>query len=212
LFVKTLIGGIYRSAVNGVRVIVTIIEEMSPDLDLDGWTETYLHGFCYVFAIAAKRLIGWPMVGIMDGGLIWHAGLRNPDGMFFDARGLINEKSFGAPFGFKLPYDLKEITEEDLLRHEKVNEHFVARAGSIIELRWPELVTSETSLRKRMKAFVDDLENLCHRHKMWLPAPHFAATPRIRQGDGTEAGYRLAPTPDSLVYTMTLYFKERSDV
>ena len=87
----------------------------------------YLNGECYAFAIAMHRATGFPMVGLV-GELqkkttVIHAAVLNPEGKFFDARGVVSEEEFGKPFGYKPPYRLKQVSEPDLRDIRPVDEH-----------------------------------------------------------------------------------------
>jgi hypothetical protein len=168
----------------------------------------YLEGECYAFAIALHQGLGWPMLGLMNKEVVRHVAVRSPDGKLFDARGFVLEEQFGRPFSFAPPYDLSEVTLEDLVRKGESNEtraHSVRSARRVAELLWPELPWKD-SLALRAYAFANELEALSRKHKFWIRAPVPADPPVLAVGEDDEGGYELCPTMDGFAFTINRYF------
>lgn len=168
----------------------------------------YLDGECYAFAIALHQGLGWPLIGVMDGEVIRHAGVRDPDGMLHDARGTVPEEELGHPFGLPQPYDLREITEKDLHGASgppEARAHRVGSARRVAETLWPDLPWRE-SLEARMRAFVDALESLSREHGLWIRSPTPANLPVIAVGDDAEGGYKIDPVLASSSFTIDRFY------
>lgn len=182
-------------------------QERSRDLKRlqETYTGGFLHGGCYVFALALHQGLGWPMVGLIRNerghDRIRHAAVRNPDGRLFDIRGYITEEEIGTPFSYEPPYDLREITIADLEANAHTQSYSIKRARNIAEILWPELPWREKRISK-VTAFADELEALCRKHKFWIRAPVPAQAPILTQEEGDESGYVLRPTFDGLSYTI----------
>jgi len=165
----------------------------------------FLHGSCYIFAIALHEGLGWPLVGLFvkKNGveLIDHAGVRSPDGRIFDVRGFVSEEEFGGPYT-NPPYDMREVSKEDLNR----SEHFIRRARHIAEILHPELPWKETYV-SGVTVFADELEALCRKHNKWIRSPIAAHAPQLQEGNGNETGYELLPTIDGLGYIINCRIK-----
>jgi hypothetical protein len=155
----------------------------------------YLDGQCYEFAFALRRKLGWPMVGLMDGEIIRHVLVREPEGALRDVRGRLAMTDVGKPFGMQEPYELRDVEEADVLRMRLVSEGSVDMAGRLAELVWPEL--SWNGEAKRMAAFADELEALSRKHGVWIRAPYPAALPILSGAFGEEAGYTITPTANA---------------
>jgi len=159
-----------------------------------------LDGECYTLAIVLSRGLGLPMVGLMQGDVIRHAVIRNPDGTFWDARGAVNEEELGKPFGISPPYDLKSITEEDLFAVKPITQitiDFILGAAQAI---WPSLPWRVQSLKDKVISFASELEALSRKHGFWIYGSTPTMLPAIAQGQGDEVGYQLSTTIDGLTY------------
>lgn len=165
----------------------------------------YLEGECYAFAIALNQGLGWPLVGLMKGDEIRHAGVRAPDGRIYDARGPLSEEAFGDYF-MPSPHIIREITETDLRTTRPIADFSVQQARQFAEVAWPELPWHE-SLASRIEAFADDLEALSRKHGFWIGGPVPASLPLILPGEGDEGGYELRLTVDGMRYTINRYLR-----
>ncbi len=133
--------------------------------------DVYLDGSCYEFAVALKRGTGWPMIGIMEKGVIRHAGVRNDAGEFIDSRGIVPHDQIGKPFGLAAPYIMKEVSEQDLLAVRQMSDLGIHRASLMAETLWPSWPWKETCFKSRAAAFLADLDRLCRKHDVWIRAP-----------------------------------------
>jgi hypothetical protein len=153
-----------------------------------------VHGRCFVFAIAMNRGLGWPMVGLMCKEEIYHVGLRDPKGIFWDARGPVDEEKIGDPFGTKSPHRFRSVTEEDLLTITPISEaeinHVVLKKAQAL---WPNLSWKTKVLEDRVRAFAEELEELSRKHKLWIFGVYPTKLPAIAEGEGDEIGYEVNP-------------------
>lgn len=193
-------------------IISALLEEDSESHEIlrDTCIRIFLDGECYAFAIALHKGLGWPMIGLMDGDVIRHVTVQRPDGKMHDARGFIKEEKFGlgCPFGLKPPYDLKEVTIDDLVRIGEpleVRANTVRRARMIAEAIWPELPWLD-NFATRVTAFANELEALSRKHGLWIRSPVPAAAPVLAIGDNDEGGYKLRPTVCGTTFTIDRYF------
>lgn len=153
-----------------------------------------LDGECYAFAIAMHRCLGWPMIGLMQGELIRHAGVIDPDGNIWDSRGKISKEEFGEPFGIKFPYETRLITEEKLKSVAPMlsnRDHFIESLSKQAQMAWPQLPWKQDTLIVRVRAFAEELEALSRKHGLWIYGNLPTALPAISEGDGEEKGYKL---------------------
>lgn len=168
----------------------------------------YLDGECYAFATALHEGLGWPIIGLMNGDEIRHVAVRGPDGIIYDVRGKVSEKEFGKPFGLSFPYELREVTVEELRRSDESDEvrhRSVAMARKMAEVIWPELPWKD-SAAQRTRVFCDELEALCRKHHLWIRSPYPAAKPVLAIGEDDEGGYETCLTADGLMFTVDRYF------
>jgi hypothetical protein len=149
----------------------------------------------------------------MQGHVIRHALVEEPDGTLRDARGAMrkDDPNLGAMFGHLLPYDLQIITEGDLREPHPVQEQSILLARRNAEALWPELPWKESDL-SRAVAFLDDLEELSRKHGIWIRRSSYsAARPVLVEGNDEDAGgYSLARTDNGLTFAFDKYFKERT--
>lgn len=153
-----------------------------------------LDGQCYAFAIAMHRCLGWPMVGLMQGLVIRHAAVIDPDGSLWDCRGKMNKEDFGKPYGIKFPYELKTITEAELNVTNPISEPFIASLSRMVQSVWPELPWRSNTLIMRVRVFAEELEALSRKHNLWIYGNFPATLPAIAEGDEDEKGYALSGT------------------
>lgn len=163
---------------------------------IQGITAAFLEGECYAFAIALHRDLGWPMVGLMEKGTVWHAAVRDPEGNLWDARGRVSKEEFGGPFGFGPLFNLKTITEKDLFDIRPVTDISICRASKTAQTLWPDLPWKPHTLRCRVLSFAEELEAVSRKHGFWIRSMFQGYRPVIAEGDGDESGYQLEMTLD----------------
>jgi hypothetical protein len=158
--------------------------------------ERFLSGECYACAQALHRGLGWPLVGLMQGEVVFHALVRTPKGTYFDARGEVEEVNVAQPFGALKDFALQDITEAHLglLKGESTyyRNTAILRARSLLEQLWPDLPWCDSEAT-RMALFADALEALCREHGVWIRALSPGAPPVLYVMDGDEEGYVLSP-------------------
>jgi hypothetical protein len=191
LLISYFCGNILRAA----KTMKTIIEKF----DEENWESVYemcvamyLQPNCYAFAIALSRGTGWPMHGILAHDTIWHAGVRDENGRFRDARGIVPEAEIGQALDIDPPYVTRVVAEEDLFRIKPIPDRLVVRASIMAEALWPELPWKKEAFRSRAIAFTEELAELCRKHKVWIrpPTDHLMY---IEEPYGDE-GFRIQPT------------------
>jgi hypothetical protein len=151
----------------------------------------FLRGECYAFAIALNQGLGWPLVGLMAGDTVWHAGVRSPDGKIHDVRGLLTKEEFEEEFGadFLSPtFSIREITEGELHAVGPISDHSVKMARQLAEVLWPDLPWVETQAMNA-RAFADELEVLSRKYGLWICGGIPTQPPCLFVGDGDEYGY-----------------------
>ena len=116
-------------------------------------TSTYLDGECYAFAVALNEGLGWQMLGLIGRlhgeDCIRHVVLQMPGGRFFDARGVMDETTLGAPFGLSPPYQfIGGVTRAMLEEVRPVQDRSIAMARRLAEAYWPE---DTASMKKGIK-------------------------------------------------------------
>jgi len=168
----------------------------------------FLKGECYAFVIALHRDLGWPMIGLMKKEEVRHAAVQDPEGNFWDARGQVSENEFGEPFGLRPPYDLRVVTEADLLAIHPVFAMSIQRASKTAQSLWPELPWKPDALKCRVQTFAEELEVLSRKHGFWIRSFCPTRPAIIAEGDGEEKGYELGLTLDGN-YTINRSFIEK---
>jgi hypothetical protein len=188
-----------------MATVLYTLDQTPEDKELlhDMYRGIFLHGECYAFAIALHQGLGWPMVGLMKGDTIWHAGVRAPDAHIHDIRGQLTEDQFGRGF-LSPPHSIRLITEEELYATRPVDEFSIKKARQLAEVLWPALPWMESQSMK-VKAFADELENLSRKHGLWICGSVPADPPRLFSGYGDEGGYAIRPTQDGLTHTICRY-------
>jgi hypothetical protein len=165
----------------------------------------FLEGECYAFAIALHQGLGWPMVGLMMNGTIWHAGVRNPFGGIRDVRGNLSEEEFCGHFG-GLPSEIREIDIKELYAQRPISDLSILRARRCAELLWPD-IEWRTTTYLRVCAFAEELESLSRKYGFWIASAVPTATPLLFKGHGDEGGYEVRPTVDGTAHTINRYLK-----
>lgn len=169
----------------------------------DMYRGVFLEGECYAFAMALNQGLAWPMIGLMKGDVIWHAGVRAPDGRIHDVRGFLTEEEFGGHF-LSPPFNIREIVSDELYATRPIHDYTIKKARQLAEVLWPDLPWIESNVSK-VKAFADELETLCRKHQLWICGSVPADPPRLFTGCGDEGGYEIHPTIDGLAHTITRY-------
>lgn len=165
----------------------------------------YLHDECYAFAIALHQGLEWPIVGLMDGKIVIHAGVRSPEGRLHDVRGRLGEEEFGSPF-LSPPFTLCDVDPSQLYAIRPIDDLSIARARRSAEVIWPDLPWID-SFASRAKVFTDELELLCRKHGLWMWNQPGSPT-RLSQGDGSEGGYALRPSAEGSAMLIERYFSQ----
>ena len=165
--------------------------------------EIFLDGECYALAMAASQGTGWPMVGLMEDGVIRHALVQRPDGLLHDVRGPVEVADAGKPFGIKSP-DIRPITEADLLARRPVDN--IGFALKVAMALWPDLPWREGTMHARVLAFTTELEEVCRRHGIWLRGHVHTMPPVLAEAFGDEAGYTITTTDDGMAYQINRRF------
>ena len=160
----------------------------------------YLDGQCYEFAIALHRKAGLPMIGLIERNIIRHVLVRDTDGSLRDTRGKVELADVGKPFGVLQPYELRDISEADILKVRPVREADIVTAVRLAELVWPDLPWNGEA--KKMIAFTQELEALSRRHGIWIRAAYPTAMPVLSEAFGEEAGYVITPTANAGGYLL----------
>lgn len=188
-----------------MTTIVTALTGRRLEAALTLAERTFLDGECYAFALALHRGLGWPMVGLMDGKVIRHAAaqpaLRTLQ--LYDVRGVTNlfGEEFGRPFGIKPPYDLREVSEEDLRAVRPIHERTIERAAYWAEVMWPHWPWKQ-GYAIRAKAFADDLEKLSRKHGLWIRSVTPTLRPVLARSKGDELGYTISMTDGDTAFTI----------
>lgn len=157
----------------------------------------FLDGECYAFAIALQRGLGWPMIGLMDGEVIRHAGVISPQGTYFDVRGENTSfEEFAKPFGLEGSVVIKEITyEEDIRPCHPVNIYSINSATWMIEAIWPNLSGwNQSGFNSRAVAFLQEVEGLSRKHGVFIRSASPGSKPILCEAVGDEEGYTYTPT------------------
>ncbi len=168
----------------------------------------FLDGECYAFAIALHRGLSLPMVGLIVDGVIRHAAVKLREDVYFDSRGEISLREFGAPFA-RPPYAIQAITEEDLRNVRPVPEQTIALARRRAESLWPDL-SWENSAQDRVLSFATELEELSRKQGIWIRSPFPAARPMLAfytDEDDEKVTYTLYETCSSTAYSIERTFE-----
>jgi hypothetical protein len=165
----------------------------------------FLDGECYAFAIALHQGLGCPLIGLMEGDVIRHAGVRCPNGGIRDVRGELTEDNFGDHF-LSAPHLIRDISIDELYLTRPIDEISIMRARRLAEAAWPDLPWIQ-SLAKNMKAFTDELEKLSRKHGIWIRSCVPASPPHLSYGDDAESGYELLPALDGGGFTINRSYR-----
>ncbi len=154
----------------------------------------FADGHCYAFALAMHEGIGWPLVGLMNGKEIRHAGVRGEDGLIYDVRGAFTDADFGRDY-LSPPHIICDLSEAYLREMYPIHDHAINQARRLAEVLYPTLPWRD-SLEARMLTFASELETLSHKHGIWIRSAYPTARPHLSLGDGEETGYELHRTAD----------------
>lgn len=163
----------------------------------------FLEGECYAFATALHQGLGWPIVGLMKEDVIWHAGVRSPEGVLRDVRGDLSEREFGSYF-LTPPFVLRDVLVADLYATRPIDGQFIKRARQMAEVLWPDLPWLD-SAASRAIAFADELEVLSRKHGLWICGSVPADPPCLFQACGDEGGYQVRPMVGGFSHTIYRY-------
>lgn len=156
-----------------------------------------LDGECYAFAIALSRGLNWQIIGLMKKkNVIRHAALVDSSGMYWDARGLITHSELGKPFGISPPYNLRQITEKDLITARPISEIDIDSISRKAQAIWPDLPWRKNTLKSKVLAFAEDLERISRKHSLWIYGSVPTSLPTIAEGEKDEVGYRVKTNLD----------------
>jgi len=162
-----------------------------------------LDGQCYEFAIALNRLTSWSLWALSSSEYaIRHVLVRDAEGVLWDVRGPLRDRiEIGRPFGVREPYDLYEVTLDDILRVRRVSDDAIESCTHVIEVLWPSVARTGSRLH-RQEAFIRELEALSRKHNIWIRAPTEAQHlwPFLSEAFGEEVGYTIAPSMDANAY------------
>jgi hypothetical protein len=154
----------------------------------------FADGQCYAFATALHLGTGWPLVGLMDGEVIRHAGVRGENGLIYDVRSAFTDEDFGRDY-LSPPYVIRDLSEADLWDTYPIDDEAISQSRRLAEVLYPALPWQD-SLEARMFAFGSALEKLSRKHRIWVRAAYPTARPHLSLGDGEETGYELFYTAD----------------
>lgn len=172
-------------------------EERDPLISFLG---EYLHGKCFIFALAVARGTGEQLIVVEDRSGIVHAGVRGQDGMCKDVRGSLDDISFAEMFVFG-EHLIRDTSEEELCRvslaanGEPITEDMLERARRHAESVWPAWPWKESHLRKVIQ-FAQELEALCRKCGVWVREPYPATLPIIYPSQGEEKGFEIVQMPN----------------
>ncbi|MFZ2887196.1 MAG: hypothetical protein WA021_05250 [Minisyncoccia bacterium] len=166
----------------------------------------FLQGACYEFSLAMYQGLGWPMVGLMKGNVIWHTGVRAPDGPIWDIRGPLSEEEFSERYAIS-PEKIRTIATDELSAIRPLEDRAIVLARGLAEKIWPELPWLD-SLQSKVVAFADELEALSRKHGFWITGLSATQLPRLYVGDADEGGYEVHANPLPFAYSITRYFKQ----
>lgn len=162
-----------------------------------------LDGQCYEFALALRRLTGWSLWALSSHEhAIRHLLVKDEEGVLWDVRGPLRDlQEIGQPFGVDQPYDLYEVTVDDIRRVRRIDADAIETCMRVIEVLWPNVARTESRMR-RQEAFLRELEELSRAHGIWVRAPTEAQHmwPILTEAFGEEVGYTMAPSLDANAY------------
>jgi hypothetical protein len=138
----------------------------------------------------------------MDNERIIHAGVKSPDGNIWDGRGEISEEDFMKPFAKGKNCIIHDIAEEDLFARSEIDKYTIDFFRGKAQVVWPGLPWKDGKQRDRVVAFVEELEALSRKHKLWICGPVPAMTPVMFEGYDDEIGYEINLTYDGNTYTI----------
>lgn len=165
----------------------------------------FLTGHCYALAIALSRGTGWPIYGIIKDGLVWHAGVRDENERFWDARGRVDDGKIGEPFGLGDGLMMRQVTEEELQVTKFMNEIVIHRASVLAQMIWPNLPWNREAYRTRVLSFIRELDEISRKHQVWIRSEVPNRAMVVDQMDGRE-GFQVEPSATGQ-YFLKRYFE-----
>jgi len=174
-------------------IVVKKISEEAENI-IKHFLSASVYGQCYCFAIALHRNLGWPIVGILKGENIIHAGVKSPEGKIWDGRGEVLEKEFFEPFKLLKKYPIINVKEERLIYTGKVSEELVELYKEKAQAVWPDLPWKNQTYQQKVVAFTEELEALSRKYKLWITGPYPAKKSVILEGFDDEVGYEIELT------------------
>jgi|SRR3989344_3186498 len=129
--------------------MLAIVKELDTETR-DKLVNRYFWGESAIFAKMLHDVFSWPLVGIVVGKLVRHAGVRHPAGTILDSRGFHEtDEDFAAAFVDEQPdYVVRDIEPDDIREHHNVTRLAKDRARIAAEHILPGLPWPERSAKK----------------------------------------------------------------
>lgn len=181
---------------------ISLIVDKETKAIIKGILEASIYGQCYPFAIAMHRGLDWKIIGLFRGEDIIHSGVRSPEGMIWDGRGVISEEEFIRPYSNASKESIRDITEEDLFSRDEVSDHMIESFLEKAQAMWPDLPWKGEIWRQRVVAFTEELEAISRKYKLWVCGPVPAALPVLFRGYDDEKGYQLSMMADGVTHSI----------
>jgi hypothetical protein len=152
--------------------------------------EAYLRSLSYEFALGISRRTGLPLIGMVHDGIVLHAGVRDTQGKFFDARGPVDDCDMAELFPEASHIVIRNITVDDMRCAREVSESIANRAACMAQLVWPDLPWNDQSESRRILRFAEHLFDLCKDHGYFVRCgPDMSM--QVYPTDGREVACRL---------------------
>src|SRR3989344_5459224 len=116
---------------------------------------------------------------------------------------------FAEPFGLKPPYNLRNVSLEDLRTERIVLDENIERALGMAQMLWPDLQWMQGPLCKA-RSFVLELEKLSRKHGVWV---HSLGTslPILSLTQDGEEGYALGSALHGSSYCLNRRFVQNEE-
>lgn len=170
----------------------------------------YFWGESAIFAKMLHDAFGWPLVGMVVGKLVRHAGVRHPDGTILDSRGFhVTDEDFAAAFVDEQPdYVVQDIEPEDIREVHNVtglakNRARIAAQHILPNLSWP----THKRYSVRMTNLASAIERVSAQYGYRLQLASSAGEPPrilLVPSNGEECTYALTPEGADGVYALEL--------
>jgi len=175
---------------------ITEMDRMAKET-LENSMAVSIYGNCYDLALALHRDIDCKLIGVTDGETIVHAGVLLPDGKIYDGRGEITAEEFLRPFKAENRRVVAGVTEEALIASGKVSEYKIEFYLCRARILWPDLPWKTKTKSAEILDFLEELEELCKRHKVWIRSSLSSAKPVLCEYQGDES-YFAEPCIDGI--------------